>query len=124
MYQEKKDIFTCLNNLVKGNISTAKGQAHPIAGKGTIKFQLSDGSIKKVSNVLYVLGIQKNLLSVGSLTGSGYIACFDKSRCLLFTKNSKTSIAEGIKNQKNGLYQLIVKEGNYKANMISSTARQ
>jgi hypothetical protein len=50
----------------------AAGKAHPVVGKGKVFIQLPDREIKCIDNVLYVLGVHRNLLSVGCIANQGY----------------------------------------------------
>ena len=97
--------FTSLDQF-SGNVKIADGQSHQISGKGSVHFTLPSGEIKDINGVLYVPGLRKNLLSIGSLTDKGIIACFDDQKCILFSKGNKRIVAEGLQNKRNGLYQL------------------
>ena len=97
--------FTSLDQF-SGNVKTAGGQSHQISGKGSVHFTLPSGEIKDINGVLYVPGLSKNLLSIGSLTDKGIIACFDDQKCILYSKGNKRIVTEGLRNKQNGLYQL------------------
>lgn len=59
-----------LSNLEGGNhsrISTAGGERLHVAGQGSVDFPTTSGGIK-LDEVLYVPGVTKNLISVGSIT--------------------------------------------------------
>lgn len=81
--------FTDLDPRFSGIVRTTQGQQYTIAGKGSANFYLSTREIKSVSGVLYVPSITKNLLSVVSLTSGGVVACFDETRCYLYSKKRK-----------------------------------
>jgi hypothetical protein len=100
--------FDSLDSNRAGLVSTASSHSHQMAGTGSVSFHLGTGSIKKVDNVLYVPGITKNLLSIGTLTDRGYIACFDRNRCHLINSHTKQIMATGVRNPSNGLYQLVI----------------
>ena len=85
---------------------TAGGESHQITGKGSVHFTFPSGEIKKVDEILYVPGFNKNLLSIGSLTDRGIVACFDDKKCILYSRGNKQIIAEGLRNKQNGLYHL------------------
>ena len=69
--------------------------------------------ILHIYDVLYVLGLKKNLLSVSSLKDKGYIVLFMDKKVLLWEKNEKLSSA----------VQIGVKEGDlYKASENSTHA--
>jgi hypothetical protein len=105
----EKSSFFSFQDRVTGHVHTAAGESHSIARTRSVSFQISPGEVKTVHNVLYVPGITKNLLSVGSLTDSGYMACFDSTCCYLINKNDKRIIAEGLRTPQNGLYRLVTR---------------
>eukprot|EP00253_Pinus_taeda_P026191 PITA_26191 len=49
---------------------------HCVSGRGTIMFQGEHGSPLTLSNVMYVLGLKKNLVSIAMLEDKGYDAVF------------------------------------------------
>ncbi|MCO5599502.1 hypothetical protein L7F22_053607 [Adiantum nelumboides] len=70
---------------------------HVFQGKGTITIQMSQGEEKDLSNVLLVLGITKNLISVSQIVEKGYEVKFNKDGC--YVKNDKGKVvAHGEKN--------------------------
>ena len=61
-------VFTKLNSTRKNsNIKIADGKAYPIIGTRDAHVLSSNGAIK-FQKVLYVFGVQKNLLSLGKIT--------------------------------------------------------
>jgi hypothetical protein len=53
---------------------------HVVQGKGKA-LVTHNGKTKKVSDVLYVLGINKNLLSMGAIIDKGHAIIFGSQRC-------------------------------------------
>jgi hypothetical protein len=43
-----------------------------IIGIGTIKIKMSDGVVRTLENVRYILDMRKNLISLGTLDSKGY----------------------------------------------------
>ncbi|KAL3691463.1 hypothetical protein R1sor_005114 [Riccia sorocarpa] len=86
-------------------IRSADGVCHSVKGKGDVIFQLPEGKVKFV-DVLYVPGLTKNLLTVGSLTDEGNIAVFNRSRCLIVSPDTRTVLAQATRDRKGGLYKL------------------
>ena len=79
-----------------------------VQGIGDIKLKLHDGKIRLLTNVRYVPGLKRNLISLGTLDEIGFLY-LAKNGCLHVTKND-CIVLSGIK--KNGLYVL---EGVYYA---------
>jgi len=64
------------------------------------------GEIKNVTNVLYVHGLTKNFLLVGSIIDKGNIVIFDASKCLILDSNEPKKIkAKAMRDNTNGLYK-------------------
>jgi len=59
---------------------------HEIIGQGEVSIKRNDGSIKEVTNVLHVLGIQKNLFLVKQFDHAGGEIFIESGNC--FLKNS------------------------------------
>lgn len=53
------------------------GDSFPVLEQGDLSIKLPDSSAKKIRDVLYVPGLQRNLLSVGRVTNSRLFTCFD-----------------------------------------------
>lgn len=88
--------------------------------KGFFHFTLRNGEIKDIYGVLYIPGLRKNLLSIGSLTDEGIIVSFDDQKCFFHSRGIKKIIAEGSYNRKNGLYQLTTLNVDVVANLAES----
>jgi hypothetical protein len=58
-------------------------EAHSVEGKKDVSYQLDMGEMKNVTNVLYVLGLIKNLFLVGSIIDKKNIVIFDATKCLI-----------------------------------------
>ena len=91
-----------------GTVYMGNNNTCTVQGIGDIKLKLHDGKIRLLTNVRYVPGLKRNLISLGTLDeiGFSYLA---KNGCLHVTKND-CIVLSGIK--KNGLYVL---EGVYYA---------
>jgi hypothetical protein len=85
---------------------STRRQTHFVEGKGDVSFQLHMGEIENVTNVLYLSGLTKNLLLVGSIINKGNIIIFDVSKCLILDSNEpKKVIAKTMKDNTNGSYK-------------------
>jgi transposase InsO family protein len=82
-------------------VKTAGGQTHPVAGKGTIVMDFSEPIN---APVLYVPGVRKNLLSVGSLADRGLHFFFCKQDVVVLNTKHKV-IGHGLRDPSNGLYK-------------------
>jgi hypothetical protein len=104
-----KFIFKGLEKSVKiQNMKSIGGHTHGVYGKGKVKSSNSR-KIKTIVDVLYVLGLSKNLLLVGMIANKGNIMVFDFGKCLIIqNKNPNTIMAKGVKDPNNGLYKLEV----------------
>lgn len=55
-------------------------------GMGIVSFQRESSPPLKVTNVVYVLGLKKSLISVSSLEDRGYEVLFQKGQVLIYPK--------------------------------------
>ncbi len=62
---------------------------------------------KTISNILYVLGVRKNLLPIGALTNMGCIVTFGKNKCwITFAQFPHKVLVSSFRDFVNGLYKL------------------
>jgi hypothetical protein len=78
---------------------------HAVQGKGT-KLVTHTGETKKVNDVLYVLGINKKMLSMGTIINKGCVVIFGSQKCWIVTTLPSKLIAKGERDKFNGLYRL------------------
>ena len=88
-YRKKKK-FT--NQVELGDDTTFK-----IEGVGSASLQLDSGIVLHIEDILYVLGLKKNLLSVVGLEDKGYRVLLRNKKVLLWPKNEKLSSIELIR---------------------------
>jgi hypothetical protein len=88
---------------------TTGGDAHRVAKTGKELVKLSDGSINNIDNILYMLGIHRNLLSVGCISYQGCCVEFIKNTCLICDINTRQILFRGARMGKKGLYRLSAK---------------
>ena len=55
-------------------------------GIGTVAVHTEEGNQKFIHDVLYVLSLSQNLLSVGQLLRKGYSLYFDDGVCIVYDK--------------------------------------
>ena len=81
---------------------------YEIKGHGDVLVTLPDGNIRNISDVWYVLGIKKNLISVSKITDQDLKVEFFKSHCIIKDLlDEMKPIATGIRI--GGLYKLDVR---------------
>jgi hypothetical protein len=74
--------FRDVKNLEKpGYVETGDDTAHPITHIGNEPLAMQDGKIKYLSNVIHVLNITKNLVSIGQMIEQGLQVRFNLDGC-------------------------------------------
>lgn len=86
------------------SIRTAVGQVLPVKNKGTVSFPTS--KIKSVGDVLYVPGVNTNLLSVGSLADLGHNILFTSKHCMIFDSSFQQLLLQAHRDPRSKLYKL------------------
>jgi hypothetical protein len=79
-----------------------------VKGVGTSIFQLDSDIPLQLSEVLYLRGMKRNLVSVSALEGKGYKVTFSEGKVLAWHKNSRMNSARVIGFRKNNLYRFTV----------------
>jgi hypothetical protein len=79
-----------------------------VKGVGSSSFQLDSNIPLQLSEVLYVPGMKRNLVSVSALGNKGYKVIFSEGKVLAWHKNSRMDSARVIGVRENILYRLIV----------------
>lgn len=88
------------------SVTIADGERHVVGGSGEANVQLDCGEIK-MTNVMYVPSLKRNLVSVGSLADEGHVIVFTNRICLVLDNaRNKQIVAQGVRHKANGLYQL------------------
>ncbi|MCO5558972.1 hypothetical protein L7F22_012563 [Adiantum nelumboides] len=89
----RKDLFCSLDAALAGKkVTCANNASYPIKGVGKILITILDGSDLCLPDVLYVLGIKKNLLSVSSLAKNGLRVIFEDDRCIVRDRENGYSL--------------------------------
>lgn len=60
--------------------------SYPIKGIGSTTIKLENGSNIHLNNILFVLGLHKNLLSISSLEDKGYRVAFIVGKVVVWRK--------------------------------------
>jgi hypothetical protein len=79
-----------------------------VKGVESSSFQLDFDISLQLSEVLYVLGMKRNLVFVSSLEDKGYKVIFFEGKVIAWHKNSRMDFSQVIGVQENGLYRLTV----------------
>jgi len=66
------DWFLNFRNLSGGKVLLGNNQECKIMGIGDIKIKIHDGTTRTLSTIRYVLGLKRNLISLGELDKNGY----------------------------------------------------
>ena len=99
-----------LSNFKKENF-TYEGElgdeaSYAIKMTGSVSFQLEEGVNLHLDEVLYVLGLRKNLISMAVLESKGFKVVFMEGKALLWSKDEDLSSTLVIGYQEGGLYKL------------------
>lgn len=93
-------------NTMHTMVKAIAGQEHEVRGEGTTVVQCGDKT-QKVPGVLHVLGVCKNLLSVGTITNRVCIMILIASRYYIMTTRKPTIVVtQGIGDSLTDLYRL------------------
>ena len=65
------------------NIYLGDDHSHQFKGYGDVLVTLPNGCVKQIHNVMYVLGIKKNLISVSTIIDQDLKVEFLKSHCVV-----------------------------------------
>jgi hypothetical protein len=83
-----RELLTNIRVAPKSNVITVGGNALSVEGHGKAIVSRN----KVVDNILYVPGLQKNLLSVGKFADEGLLTLFGFRQCWIFDKHDPYKI--------------------------------
>jgi hypothetical protein len=92
--------------LIATKVRSAGDQAHLVIGTGSVSVKTTSGQTHSINEVLYIPGLRKNLLSVGSIADLGNKIIFDSTGCKIISKKSGQLIAQAKRDATNGLYRM------------------
>ena len=82
-----KDSLSCLmQNESPYKVMLGDDSQYPIKGMGESYYKLESRKSMKMKDVMYVLGMKKNLLSISSLDKKGFRISFIDGRVFMWTK--------------------------------------
>jgi hypothetical protein len=103
----KKNTLSCISkNKVSQKITLGDHYQYPIKGIGESNYKLDSENSITMKDVLYVLGLKKNLLSISPLDKKGYRVSFIDGEVLMWAKGETLNEAIVIGSEENGLYKL------------------
>ena len=79
---------------------------YPIKGSGESSYKLDSRNSMKMKDVLFVLGLKKNLLSISALDAKGMRVAFVDGQVLMWPRGKTIDDAIVIGEQEGGLYKL------------------
>ena len=79
---------------------------YPIKWSGEDSYKLDSGKSLKVKDVLYVLGLKKNILSIFALDAKGIRVSFVDGQVLMWTRGKIIEDAIVIREEDGGLYKI------------------
>lgn len=91
----EKDLFSMYEPYNGGVLSIGNGAPCRIVGRGTIRFKMHDGKVRKLTNVQHVPSLKRNLISLGTLDSLG-CSCTTKGKVLNVHRGSNVVI-KGVK---------------------------
>ena len=102
-----KNLFSALEEKdLKMRIEMGDDGRYSVSGVGTVAFQREHGAPLTLTDVMYVPGLKKNLVSVAMLEDKGYDVVFSKGK--VFLRHIATGQTKRIGIQVKNLYKLEV----------------
>lgn len=89
-------------------VTIGDDSSYPVKGIGTCTINLNSGISLQLTNVLYVPGIKRNLVSISALEDKGYRITFMEGKVLAWPKNSTIKKAYTIGVRHGCLYKLCI----------------
>ena len=121
---ERNHLVSVTPPVGKKTVTTTDGERHAAGGSGDVNVKSDCGEIK-MTNVMYVPSLKRNLVSVGSLADKEHVIVFTNRKCLVLDNaRNKQVVAQGVRHRGNGLYQLGVssrKPSFMEANSVETT---
>ena len=94
---------------ISAQVELGNDAKYYVKGIGSAAFELNSGESLKMTNILFVPGLKKNLISVSALEDKGYVVAFSSGKVLVWEKNSSMKSAVTIGIREGGLYTLLGK---------------
>jgi hypothetical protein len=102
-----RDILSCISEKkFSQKVTLGDDYQYPIKGVGESNYKLNSGNSMKMKDVLYVLGLTKNLLSISALENKGFRVSFIDGEVHMWAKGETMKEAIVIGKEEGGLYKL------------------
>jgi hypothetical protein len=102
----QRDFLSYLSeNKFSQKVTLGDDYQYPIKGVGESNYKLNSGTPMKMKDVLYVLGLTKNLLSISALENKGFKISFIDGEVLMWAKGETMKEAIIIGKEEGGLYK-------------------
>lgn len=92
----REDLFDFDGTILGINVTIADGKKLRVLGKGTVKLSGMDGKHIQMLDAMYVLGLDRRLLSVGKLAERGLRVEFQQFSCVIWGKNKALAMGKKI----------------------------
>jgi hypothetical protein len=104
---EAWELFNSLMEKDSGiHVELGDDAKYVVKGEGTILFQLESGGSFEAQDVLYVLGLKKNFLSVSVMEDKGFAVMFKKGKVLIRPEGASPDTTVSIGVREGNLYRL------------------
>lgn len=84
MTRYRRALAVCKYKKLNDKVELGYNVTYAIKGVGSTCFQLEPGTTFHIEEILYVLGSNKNLLSVAVLEDKGYIVTYTSGKALMW----------------------------------------
>jgi hypothetical protein len=106
MTSQKNTLSRLIEKDSPTKISLGDDYQYPIKGMGEATYKLDSGTSMRMKDVLYVLGLKKNLLSISALDKKGFMVAFIDGEVLEWSKGKTIEDAVVIRIEEGHLYKL------------------
>lgn len=100
--------FSYLDDSYKSTVSFGDNSSVQVKEKGNVKLKSKNGFVENITDVLYVLALKTNILSVGQLQEKGYMISIEDGVCKLYDDKKRSILS--IKMNSNILFHVIIDE--------------
>ena len=107
MTGESKQLHTLSKEPSSHAVELGGNKSYDVRGLGSTSLKLDNGSKLHLNNILYFLGLKKNLLSISCLDDKGERVSFVDGKVLVWGKDSSIDKARVIGVHEGSLYQVI-----------------
>jgi hypothetical protein len=87
-------------------VELSMGTKHAMQGSRTVSFRMESGDVLRVTNVLWVPKLRKNVLSVPAIGEKGYVVLFQDGQVLLMPRGSSSDTAVVLGVRESNQYRL------------------